>query len=110
LLPASAHIEELETCLRPAEVVVSDNPAAEVIDLAFIGRALQRLTTDVAALPAEMRVQTAMAARQDAAIVRLAGSIAGQDATPNAMLEQLRAMVAQHQRPADRVRRLEEQH
>jgi hypothetical protein len=29
--------------------------------------------------------------------------------TLNAMLEQLRAMVAQHQRTADRVRRLEEE-
>ena len=57
-----------------------------------------------------MRVQTAMISRQDAAIVRLAASIAGQDATLNAMLEQLRAMVVQHQRTADRVRQLEEQH
>jgi hypothetical protein len=49
----------------------------------------------------EMRVQTAMILRQDAAIAR-------QDATPNAALEQLRAMVAQHRRTADRVRALED--
>jgi hypothetical protein len=88
---------------------LSDNPADQVVDLAYIGRTLQRMTTDMAALRDEMRVQTAMIARQDAAIVRLAASIAGQDATLNAMLEQLRAMVAQHQRTADRVRQLEEQ-
>ena len=89
---------------------MSDSPAEPALDLAFIGRALQRLTGDMAALRDEMRVQTAMIARQDTAIVRLAASIAGQDATLNAMLEQLRAMVAQHQRTADRVRQLEEQH
>jgi hypothetical protein len=71
------------------------------IDLAFIGRALQRLTTDVAAMRDEMQVQTAMILRQDAAIAR-------QDSTLNAALEQLRAMVAQHQRTADRVRALKD--
>ena len=54
------------------------------IDLAFIGRAQQRSTTDVAAMRNEMRVQTAMILRQEATI--------------NAVLEQLRAMVAQHHR------------
>jgi hypothetical protein len=88
---------------------VSDNPTEPVVDLAYIGRALQRLTTEMAAFRDEMRVQTAMIARQDAAIVRLAASITGQDATLDAMLDQLRAMVAQHQRTADRVRQLEEQ-
>lgn len=87
---------------------MSDNPAEAAVDLAYIGRALQRLTTDMAALCDEMRVQTAMISRQDAALVRLAASIVGQDATLNAMLEQLRAMVSQHQRTADRVRQLEE--
>jgi hypothetical protein len=48
------------------------------VDLAFVGRALQRLTTDVAAMRDEMRVQTAMILRQDAAIGR-------QDATLNAV-------------------------
>ena len=87
---------------------MSDNPAEPVIDLAYIGRAVQRLTTDLAAFRDEMRVQTAMIMRQDAAIVRLGAAIAGQDVTLNAMLEQLRAMVTQHQRTADRVRQLEE--
>jgi len=71
------------------------------IDITFIGRALQRLTTDLAAMRDEMRVQTAMILRQDAAIGR-------QDSTLNAVLEQLRAMVAQHQRTAERVRALED--
>lgn len=56
-----------------------------------------------------MRVQTAMIQRQDSSIARLGASIAGQDATLNAMLEQLRAMVLRHQRTADRVCQLEEQ-
>jgi hypothetical protein len=88
---------------------LSDSPEEPVIDLAYIGRALQRLTTDMGSLRDEMRVQTAMISRQDAAIIRMGASIAGQDATLNAMLEQLRAMVVQHQRMADRVRQLEEQ-
>jgi chromosomal replication initiation ATPase DnaA len=74
---------------------------ADPVDLAYIGRALHRLTTDVAAMRDEMRVQTAMILRQDASIGR-------QDATLNAVLEQLRAMVAQHQRTAERVRALED--
>ena len=88
---------------------MSDEHAKPIIDLAYIGHALQRLTSDLAAFRDEMRVQTAMILRQDAAIVRLGASIAGQDVTLHAMLEQLRAMVAQHQRTADRVRHLEEQ-
>jgi hypothetical protein len=79
---------------------ISDDRTGPV-DLAFIGRALQRLATDVAAMPDEMRVQTAMILRQDETIGR-------QDATLNAVLEQLRAMVAQHQHTADRVRALED--
>ena len=45
------------------------------VDLAFIGRALQRLTTDVAALRDEMRVQTAMILRRDAVIARLVAAL-----------------------------------
>ena len=40
------------------------------VDLAFIGRALQRPTTDLATLRDEMRVQTAIILRLDAAIAR----------------------------------------
>jgi hypothetical protein len=72
---------------------MSDEPTG-AIDLAFIGRAVQRLTSDVAAMRDEMRVQTAMILRQDA--------------TLSTILEPLRAMVAQHQRTAERVRVLEE--
>jgi hypothetical protein len=108
--PAAApNIEDPEHDASHTGAPLSDNPAEPVVDLAYIGRALQRMTTDMAALRDEMRVQTAMITGQDAAIVRLAASIAGQDVTMNTMLEQLRAMVAQHQRTADRVRRLEEQ-
>jgi hypothetical protein len=56
---------------------LSDVPGDPVIDLAYIGRALQRLTNDLAAFQDEMSVQTAMIMRQDAAIARLGVSIAG---------------------------------
>jgi hypothetical protein len=68
---------------------------SEPVNLPYIGRALQRLTSDMAALRDEMRVQTAMILRQDGPL--------------NAVLEQLGAMVAQHQRTAERVRQLEEE-
>jgi hypothetical protein len=103
--------QEFEYGQRLTEVVVSDNPAGEVIDLAPIGRALQRLTTHMAALRDEIRVQTAIVARQDAAIVRLGATIAGQDATLNAILEQssFARWSLSIQRTTDRVRQLEEQ-
>ena len=88
---------------------MSDERAQPVINPAYIGRALQRLTDDMAVLRDEMRVQTAMIARHDAALAKFGAAVVAQEATSNAMLEQLRAMVAQHQRTADRVRRLEEE-
>jgi len=64
------------------------------IDLAYIGRALQRLTTEVAALRDDMTVLTAVVMRQDA--------------TLTALLSEVRAIHTQHARLADRVRQLEE--
>ena len=75
---------------------------SEPADLTFIGRALQRLTSDVASLRDDMHVVTAIALRQDRGFERLNTKL-------DDMLEQLRAMVAQHQRTAERVRQLEEQ-
>jgi hypothetical protein len=74
---------------------LSDNPTEPTVDLAYIGRALQRLTSDMATLRDEMRVQTAILLRHDA--------------TLNTVVEQIRAMVAQNQRTIDRVRQLEEE-
>ena len=75
---------------------------SEPVDLTFIGRALQRLTGDVASLRDDMHVLTAIVLRHDREFERLNTKL-------DDMLEQLRAMVAQHQRTAERVRQLEEQ-
>jgi len=57
--------------------------------LAYIGRALQRLTTEVASLRDDMRVLTAVVLRHETMLIRL-------DETLNGILEQMRAMVAQN--------------
>ena len=59
------------------------------VDLAYIGRALQRLTTEVASLRDDMRVLTAVVLRHETMLIRL-------DETLNGILEQMRAMVAQN--------------
>jgi hypothetical protein len=64
----------------------------EIID--YIGRALQRLTTEVASLGDEMTVQTAIILRHET--------------TLNGMLEQITAMVSQNARVVDRLRLLED--
>jgi len=66
------------------------------VDLAYIGRALQRLTTEVASLRDDMRVLTAIVLRHETMLIRL-------DETLNGILEQLRAMVAQNARIVDRL-------
>lgn len=68
----------------------------ETIDLAYIGRALQRLTTEVASLRDDMRVLTAIVLRHETALIRL-------DETVNGVLEQMRAMVGQNARIVDRL-------
>jgi len=78
------------------------DPAEEpVVDLAVIGRILQRLVNEVASLRDDMRVLTAIVLRHETMLRRLGE-------TMNGILEQMRAMVAQHQRIADRERVLEE--
>jgi hypothetical protein len=71
------------------------------VDLAYIGRALQRLTTEVASLRDEMRVQTAIILRHETMLIRL-------DDTLNGVLQQITAMVAQNARIVDRVRTVED--
>ena len=63
--------------------------------LDFNGAQLDRLTTDVAGLRDDMAVLTSVVLRQDA--------------TPTALLTEVRATHSQHARMADRVRRLETQ-
>jgi hypothetical protein len=75
----------------------------EPVDLMFIGRALQRLTTEVASLRDDMHVVTAIVLRLDREFERLNTKL-------DDMLQHMRAMVAPHQSTAERVRQLEEQH
>lgn len=73
----------------------------ETVDLAFIGRALQRLTDEVASLRDQMTVLTAIVLRHERML--------------DGMLEEMRdirreiaALVAQNSRIVDRIRKVEE--
>ncbi|HEY2539782.1 MAG TPA: hypothetical protein VGI28_09855 [Stellaceae bacterium] len=66
----------------------------ETVDLAYIGRALQRLTTEVASLRDDMRVLTAIVLRHEETLIRV--------------LEQITAMVAQNRRVVDRLGAVED--
>jgi hypothetical protein len=74
---------------------LSEIPSEPTIDLAYIGRMLQRLTTEVASLRDDMHVLTAIVQRLDNSQGR--------------MLEELRAMHSPYWRVNDRVRQIEEQ-
>jgi hypothetical protein len=74
---------------------LSDERPDPVIDLAYIGQALQRLTGEVASLRDDMHVLTAIVQRMDNSHGRL--------------LEEVRAIHSQHSRLRERVRQLEEQ-
>ena len=74
---------------------MSDTPSEPSIDLLCVGRALQRLTTEVASLRDDMHVLTAIVQRLDNSQGR--------------MLEELRAMHSQCSRLSNCVRQLEEQ-
>jgi hypothetical protein len=69
---------------------MSDEPT---IDLAFIGRALERLTSEVMTLRDDVAVLTAITMRLDG--------------SHTALLTELRAMHSQHSRLANRVTALE---
>jgi hypothetical protein len=74
---------------------VSDDSGEPVIDLTYIGQALQRLVAEVASLRDDMRVMAAIVQRLDNSQAR--------------MLEEIRAMHRQHSRFGERLRQLEEQ-
>jgi hypothetical protein len=74
---------------------LSDERSEPVVDLAYIGRSLQRLTTEVASLRDDMHVLTAIVQRLDNSQGR--------------MLEELRAMHRLQSRFGERLRQLEEQ-
>jgi hypothetical protein len=62
--------------------------------LAYIGRALQRLTTEVGSLRDDMKVLTAIVLRHEETLIRV--------------LEQITTMVAQNARIVDRLRAVED--
>lgn len=66
----------------------------ETVDLAFIGRALQRLSTEVASLRDDMKVLTTIVLRHEETMIRV--------------LEQVTTMVSQNARSVDRVRAVED--
>jgi hypothetical protein len=74
---------------------LSDNAGEPVVDLAFVGQALQRLTSEVASLRDDMRVLTA--------IVQRLGNSHGR------LLEEVRAIHRQQSRFGERLRQFEEQ-
>ena len=75
---------------------------AENVTLEFLGAQMERMLTDQAAMRDDIRVLTAIALRHDNTLKNMAEQMRD-------MLGQMRAMVAQHQRFNDRLRRLEEQ-
>jgi hypothetical protein len=75
---------------------------AETVTLEFVARQLERVLAEQAATRDDLRVLTSIVLRHETMIGRL-------DDTMRATLEQIRAMVAQHQRFDARLRRLEEQ-
>ena len=87
--------EEVYALSGVEPVPLSDAPSEPTIDLAQIGRALQRLTTEIASLRDDTEVLTAI-------VLRL-------DNSQSRVLEELRAMHSQYSRLNNRVRQLEEQ-
>src|SRR6266849_4496317 len=71
------------------------------IDLAFIGQALQRLTSEVASFRDDMRVLTAIVLRLDNSYARLDSSQAMLLSEMREIRQELRACT-QHQRAAER--------
>ena len=74
---------------------MSDEAAEPIVDLAYVGRALQRLTSEVASLRDDMHVLTAIVQRLDNSQGRI--------------LEEIRAMHRQHSRFGQQLRQLEGQ-
>ena len=73
----------------------------DIVDLAYVGRALRRLTSEVASLRDYMKVLTAIVLRHETMMQRL-------DETLNGILAQITAMVAQNARVVDCLRAVED--
>jgi hypothetical protein len=74
---------------------MADFAMADNVTLEFLGVQMERMLARQETLQEDMRVVTAIVLRHENTLVD--------------MLQQIRAMVAQHQRFSDRLRRLEEQ-
>lgn len=75
---------------------------AEAVTLELLGAQMERMLADQAAMRDDIRVLTAIALRHENTLKNMAEEMRD-------MLTQMRAMVAQHQRFSDRLRRLEDQ-
>ena len=75
---------------------------ADSVTLEFLAAQIERVLIEQAAMRDDIRVLTAIVLRHETMLARL-------DETMQATLQQMRAMVAQHQRFNDRLRRLEDQ-
>jgi hypothetical protein len=71
------------------------------VTLEFLGAQMERMLADQAAMRDDIRVLTAIALRHENTLKSMSEQMRD-------MLTQIRAMVAQHQRFNDRLRRLEE--
>jgi hypothetical protein len=75
---------------------------ADTVTLEFLGRQMERMLARQDAMQDDIRVLTAIAIRHEDTLKHMTEQI-------HDMLGQIRAMVAQHQRFSDRLRRLEDQ-
>ena len=73
----------------------------ETVDLAYIGRPLLRLTSDVASLKDDVKVLTTIALRHEHTLARIEENMRD-------LARQMTAMVSQHARMADRVSGIED--
>lgn len=73
----------------------------EVVTLEFLAAQQRRMLDEMASMRDDIKVLTAIALRHETTLLRL-------DETMNGMLQQMRAMVAQHSRIVDRVRSIDE--
>ena len=85
----------MSTIIRKRDAELSDERSEAVVDLVYIGRALHRLSAEVAGLRDDMHVLTASAQCLDNSQGR--------------MFEELRAMHRQQSRFGERLGQLEEQ-
>lgn len=74
---------------------------AETITLEFLASQQRRMLDEMASMRDDIKVLTAIALRRENTLLRL-------DETLNGILQQTRAMVAQHSRIVDRVRAIDD--